>query len=72
MKELDQLLGAWLAHRFPTASSAARRQFEQFLELPDPVIAGYLLGRECPADPEQSALVAEIVASRPSTPGSHH
>ena len=64
MKELDQLLTRWLEQRFSSASSDTRKQFAQFLELPDPVVAAYLLGREHPEDPEQRALVEQIRAGQ--------
>ena len=50
MKELDLLLRRYLDHRWPQASAGERAAFEAFLELPDPVIAGYLLGT-CGAPP---------------------
>jgi antitoxin CptB len=45
MKEIDLLLVAWLEQGYRAASSAQQRAFREFLELPDPEIAGYLLGR---------------------------
>ncbi|MFM2288998.1 MAG: Flavinator of succinate dehydrogenase, partial [Pseudomonadota bacterium] len=39
--------------------------FEVFLELPDPQIARYLLGRESPDDPAIAALVRELQPARP-------
>jgi antitoxin CptB len=60
MKELDELLVAWLEHRYAAASSRERVLFHELIELPDPVLAGYLLGRETPSSPEVGALVAAI------------
>jgi antitoxin CptB len=60
MKELDVALQNWLEHRYGAASSEERQLFQQFLELPDPVIAAYLLGREQPEDPRQHALVTQL------------
>ena len=57
MKELDLVLSGWLQQRYSAATPAERATFEAFLELPDPQIAGYLLGREHPADPAVAALV---------------
>ena len=61
MKELDLILTAWLERRYPTASSEERARFARFLELPDPEIAGYLLGAGAAPDPLMAALVAQMV-----------
>lgn len=63
MKELDLALEHWLERRYPAASSGERALFARFLELPDPEIAGYLLGGETPPDPAMAALVAELAAA---------
>jgi antitoxin CptB len=62
MKELDVLLeryARWLG-------SAARPQeqgaFARLLELPDPLLAAYLLGPAVPRDPELARLVRQIIA----------
>jgi antitoxin CptB len=68
MKELDVLLGRWLDTHYATVSSAEQSVFQRFLELPDPDVARYLLGREQPPDAELRALVASILAVRPSAP----
>jgi len=65
MKELDLLLLGWLQTRYPGASAVERALFAQVLELPDPEIAGLLLGRPVPADPALAALVAQL---RPTSP----
>lgn len=64
MKELDLLLQGWLEDGYPRASSAERTLFARFLELPDPEIAGYLLGHETPTDPTLAALVAQLAVRR--------
>jgi antitoxin CptB len=64
IKELDLLLQGWLEHGYPHASSAERALFAQFLELPDPEIAGYLLAHETPPDPCVAALVAQLAIRR--------
>jgi antitoxin CptB len=64
MKELDLLLQSWLERRYPLASPAERTLFAQFLELPDPEIAGYLLRDEQPNDPAMAALVAQLAPRR--------
>jgi succinate dehydrogenase flavin-adding protein (antitoxin of CptAB toxin-antitoxin module) len=60
MKELDLLLLGWLHGQYPGASEARRGQFEALLELPDPLLAAYLLGRTRPEGTELAALVESI------------
>jgi antitoxin CptB len=62
MKELDLVLQGWLDRRYPWATDQERVLFAQFLELPDPEIAGYLLGRSAPHDPALAALVEQLAA----------
>jgi succinate dehydrogenase flavin-adding protein (antitoxin of CptAB toxin-antitoxin module) len=64
MKEIDLLLMAWLQGRYGAASAAEKATFEAFLELPDPEIAGYLLGRAIPTDPNFAALVTQLSPAR--------
>jgi succinate dehydrogenase flavin-adding protein (antitoxin of CptAB toxin-antitoxin module) len=60
MKELDLLLLGWLHGQYPSATEARRGQFEALLELPDPLLAGYLLGVTRPEGAELAALVESI------------
>jgi antitoxin CptB len=71
MKELDVMLTGWLEQRWGAASSDQRRVFVEFLELPDPLIAGYLLGRETPSDQRQRELVAALIGARAATAPDH-
>ena len=64
MKELDLVLKGWLEQRYPLASADERALFTRFLELPDPVIAGFLFGHAIPADPAMGALVAQLSPGR--------
>ena len=49
MKELDVLLERFALQALPSASADEREAFAELLELPDPVLAEYLLGgRELP------------------------
>jgi antitoxin CptB len=64
MKELDLILQDWLARDYPRASPAERLLFAQFLELPDPELARYLLGHDTPSDPAIAALVAQLATPR--------
>ena len=60
MKELDLILQAWLEGRYAAASADERSLVAQFLELPDPQMAAYLLGRDKPPDPALAALVTQL------------
>jgi succinate dehydrogenase flavin-adding protein (antitoxin of CptAB toxin-antitoxin module) len=62
MKELDMLLIGWLEAQFERASDAQRGQFEALLELPDPQLAGYLLGGLRPERPDLAAAVESILS----------
>jgi len=64
MKELDLILEGWLAQGYARASAAQKALFAEFLELPDPQIAGYLLGGDLPSDPAIAGLVAQLAAAR--------
>jgi len=69
MKELDVLLGRWITERHAGASSAQLAAFESFLDLPDPDMARYLLGREEPPA-EHRAMLDELLAlARRPNPG---
>jgi antitoxin CptB len=63
MKELDLLLAGWLQTRFEPASAQLRRQFEALLELPDPLLALYLLGGQRPERADLAELVECIRGS---------
>jgi len=58
MKELDLLLSGYLADRWGSAGPAEKATFERILELPDPVLAAYLMERDVPPDPPLQALLA--------------
>ena len=60
MKELDVILERFARAGLPRASAAEREAFERLLGLPDPLLAGYFLGGERPADPELRALADRI------------
>jgi antitoxin CptB len=56
MKELDFLLLRYLRAHLQPSSSADRAAFIEFLELPDPQIARYLIAGDVPEDPSHAAL----------------
>lgn len=58
MKELDLLLTGYLRERWVTASVTEKAAFERILELPDPVLAAYLMERESPPDQDLQQLLA--------------
>jgi antitoxin CptB len=63
MRELDQLLGWYLAARFPQAGVERRAAFVELLDQPDPDLWGWLIGREQPPRADWHAIVDEIRAS---------
>ena len=63
MKELDFLLVRYLRARYSTASSDERDAFVDFLELPDPDIARYLIAGDVPTDPRCAALCRQLLQS---------
>ena len=60
MRELDVLLSAWLDAHYDAADESQKRAFRELLALPDPVLAGYLLAGERPADECVAGVVARI------------
>jgi antitoxin CptB len=60
MRELDALLQAFLSDTYSTLSTADKGRFVALLELPDPELSAYLLGRDVPWDPDVERLVASI------------
>jgi antitoxin CptB len=63
MKELDLLLTGWLDTQFERVSDLQRSQFEALLELPDPLLAGYLLGGQRPERADLAAVVECILGA---------
>lgn len=60
VKELDLLLEAYLNERFAQASAQEQLAFADLLALPDPVLLGYILGREQPPNEEQGRVIARL------------
>mgnify|MGYP003326782765 FL=1 len=61
MRELDVLLGRYLAERWPRAGGVERAAFERFLDLPDPEIYDLCLRRSVSADAAMTRM-AELLA----------
>jgi len=64
-KELDLLLERFARDQLALASSELRRTFERFLDLPDPLLADYLLGQATSPDPELARLACRISGRLP-------
>jgi len=67
MKELDSLLTAYLDRHFESASAREQRDFRELLELQDPELHDYCLGRQRPASVDLAALIDRIVNVHPVT-----
>ena len=59
MRELDVLLSRFLEHRYPDLNDPLKADFAALLELQDPEIWAYLLGRAEP-EPALAAIVSQI------------
>jgi antitoxin CptB len=68
MRELDELLARYVERSLPRADPRERDAFASLLELPDPELFRYLVGRpstSAPADPALIDVIARIRASEP-------
>ena len=63
MRELDAVLHAFLDANATRLSEAEIACFEAILELPDPTLHAYLLGRSAPIDAATAALIDRVRAS---------
>jgi antitoxin CptB len=60
MRELDELLSRYLEDEYRRASTSDREAFGRILELQDPEIFGYLLGRAIPEEESLRHVIARI------------
>jgi succinate dehydrogenase flavin-adding protein (antitoxin of CptAB toxin-antitoxin module) len=60
MRELDVMLARYLDRVWDTASPLERDAFAQLVNLQDPELFGYLVGRHTPDEDAQRAVVACI------------
>ncbi|MBT8122283.1 MAG: succinate dehydrogenase assembly factor 2 [Gammaproteobacteria bacterium] len=60
MRELDELLGAYLRSRYTDLIEADRQTFNRLLDYPDAVLLELLMGRMQPADSDVARLVNDI------------
>lgn len=63
MRELDALLLAFVDRSAAGFTDAEIAVFEAILELPDPKLHAYLLGRDEPADVATAKIIERIRAS---------
>lgn len=66
MKELDDLLSRYLEQHYPAAPEHERQAFEALLELQDPDLFRYVIGRDLPTDAAMADVIAKI--RRPADP----
>ncbi len=57
MKELDLLTLGYLERHYPAASAEEQQAFAALLELQDPLLMGYMVGRQTPADATTTKVV---------------
>jgi len=60
MRELDELLGGYLASAYNSLQDAEKHQFSRLLEYPDTVLLELLMGRMAPTDTDVAHLVQHI------------
>ena len=65
MKELDVLLERYLMNDFAGASAQRQQAFAGLLELPDPVLHAYMIGRAVPEEEALRDVVGAITRSAP-------
>ena len=68
MRELDALLVDFFDRSAARMTDEEMTAFEAVLELPDPVLHAYLLGRDEPADTASAQIIERIRAGAPSEP----
>jgi antitoxin CptB len=62
MRELDVLLTRYVDEEYRTAAPEQQEAFRRLLEVQDPVMHAYFLGREIPPDAVLASLIARITA----------
>ena len=60
MRELDELLSRWLEQRYAMSPNEEKEAFRALLELSDPELVSYLLGKGTPPGKELASLVQRI------------
>lgn len=59
-RELDALVGWWLDARYPTADAALQSAFAELLDVQDPDLWNWLVGRERASRTDWQMIVDEI------------
>ena len=59
-KEMDIMLGDYAQATLPTLADPALTRFEQFIQLPDPELQGWLLAAPAPTDVPFADLIADV------------
>lgn len=57
MKELDLLTLGYLERYYPTASAEEQQAFAELLEIQDPLLMSYMVGRQTPEEPATAQVV---------------
>ncbi len=63
MKEMDLVLLAYLDKHYDQADAIEKQAFIDILELQDPDLFAYLIGRQSPADPAHQHVLEKIRTS---------
>lgn len=63
MRELDRLLSAFLADGYAGSTPAEQQAFRDLLELQDPQLYSFFLGRERPPTAQLAAMVERIASA---------
>ena len=66
MRELDALLGRFVDEDYASLAADDKQRFSRLLELPDPDLHAYLVGRDEPSDPALGKLLDRIRTAGPS------
>jgi len=65
MRELDVLLQRYLDRRYPVAPIEEQQAFEALLELQDPQLFAYVVGREHPVNTQLENVIARLSNPEP-------
>jgi succinate dehydrogenase flavin-adding protein (antitoxin of CptAB toxin-antitoxin module) len=60
MRELDGVLARFLQTSYESLGAEDKRRFRELLDLPDPDLHAYLLGRHDSSDPELDRLLERV------------
>jgi antitoxin CptB len=63
MRELDRILEGFVDKHYDALSAPEKLSFAEFLELPDPDLHAYLIGKAEPMDSDLARLLRRIRAS---------